>query len=729
MDLLRVPMTGGVNLLADPRNIRDDELVKAGNLVPVKPGVLQTRPAIQISGSIAGVSASNTPLAFRFGPWLDSPMFGLFYQPAAGATNPSVSVVGLTPTGEVLVPAQTLVNYGPAGDLAVRPWIMPFAGRLYFLPGNGAADFAALSIGRGEPAAVPFSFAGSNNDGLRPRVSSAYRNRVVWANFGVGYENTIVFSDNFAPGVVGNDVLAANGRNVTIVSAGDGDEIVGLVEVMLTSVGTPTQSALLVLRRYSSYLVVGEPDQTTGGTSSLEINRMSVAAGCASPWTIVSTPYGVIWAGLDDVWMFRAGQNPYPIGTKLRPALERTPRDLGYKLSASYFNGFYRLALFGEAQVTIDRTSRVLDQWWVDLRRGAPNDADNATWWGPQQFEFTDSTSSTTGGFNVVARDDRPGSVAALYGLEFAVGSDEQNTLAIIKYDTDNSYDNSISPSTLIPYDLDLTIKPDLITKEYDLGDPMVQKIYDGMEANVWASQSGRLLAQGVLDGGAQYTENNLDVTARGFEPGVDTITSDGIPMPRAPQGVAAFDVSRAVGTTVQMRLQGKAGYLVDATNDTFVVKAGPAGNNHAWRATITRGLYPTLSALMDAILVATYVDLTDADEQSLEPITGIGSASRSSEGIVSFTDAGNPGNGNIVFMFAGTTPVTGTAPTAAQIASTARLGVLMGYDTSTDQAYVGDTINVGGLTALLPTYEYTAPIWELNGLGLRLEVIPRRPS
>jgi hypothetical protein len=539
-----------------------------------------------------------------------------------------------------------------------------------------------------------------------------YRNRVVWANFGSNYPNTLVFSDNFTAGTVGNDVLAANGRNVSIVAGNDGDEIVGLAPVMLTAVGTPVESALLVLRRYSSFLVTGEPDQTTGGTNSLAVNAMSVAAGCASPWTIQSTPYGIFWAGQNEVWCFKQGQIPIPIGTKIQPALLRTPRSLSYKLSASYFNGFYRLAVFGEDVGALDYSSGCKDQYWLDLRNGAPPDAASAQWWGPQQYAYQGGSGATRSSTGVMFRDDRPGGSYSLYGFERSDNQGGSLNSAIVRYDSDNVVDVS-NASPNVDYSADLTIKPDLITKEYDLGDPMLQKIYDGMEANVWASQTGRLLAQGVLDGGAQYAETNIDVVATGFGGDSAPIPTTGASMPRSPQAIAAFDTNRKTGTTIQLRVQGQTGYLIDSTNDQIAFEQGPdAADADGQTVEIARGFYSTLTDLLAEIGSKMRASSCNQGSNGLVGIDGEVLTDNNYCTVLCFEDTGQ------------------TSVSQAVKDKTSALFSLLGFSTGANLTNDSlDPLIPWHLTGDMAVWAYNAPIWEINGLGMRLEVIPRRPT
>lgn len=728
MDLLRVPLSGGVNLLTDPRNIRDDEVVKAGNMYSARPGVLQTRKGVgPIAGDLVNMTSSY-PMSAMFGPWVDSPLFFTLF--GIGAPS-NITLYAYTLDGVAAMSPVKIFDFPDNTTDGVRPYSFQYAGRIYFLTGFHTAGTPAYSIGRGETTLTSFAFAGTGNSDLRPRLAVPYRNRIVWANFGTGYENTLVFSDNFKPDTVGNDVLAANGRNVSLVASADGDEIVGMVPIMLTAVGTPVESALLVLRRYSSFLIAGEPDQTTGGTSTLAVNAMSVAAGCISAASIQSTPYGIFWASHDDVWHFQTGQVPRPLGLKIRPALLETPRSIGFRISASYFDGFYRLCLFSEDQPKVS-TAGVWDQYWLDLRDGAPQDAASARWWGPMRYNFyvnnnalSDSGPTAYGGSGVVVRDDRPGGTSSLYGVErnwnTATAPSFPTYGNIVKYDIDTPFDRTINTATSVAWTFDYTIKPDLITKEYDLGDPMLQKIYDGMEANVWASQTGRLLAEGILDGGQAYADTNIDVTARGFEPGVDITTSDGSKMPRAPQAVAAFDSSRSLGTTLQLRLQGQTGYVIDTTSNVFCwLEVTDDGEFVPFSTTIATGLYATLEALLTAIqtgMRAAYV-CSAVQQAVVHNANGTVTISGGVTGTSFFP------NELTIACFDGLGEFS-----QAQVDSTARLLTLLGFNTGANpHNNSGDPLIAAAIPGDMAVWSYNAPIWEINGLGIRLEVIPRRP-
>lgn len=74
---VKVPFSGGVNLFVDPASIRDDQVVLAKNLVPVKPGILGTRPALQWVANILSSPGSDPFIPIRCMPSPIGPEFAL----------------------------------------------------------------------------------------------------------------------------------------------------------------------------------------------------------------------------------------------------------------------------------------------------------------------------------------------------------------------------------------------------------------------------------------------------------------------------------------------------------------------------------------------------------------------------------------------------------------------------------------------------------------------------
>lgn len=457
--IIKLEFTGGVNLLDDPRSIADNELVYAKNVFPTANGKLAKRGAVGFVRDIGGASDGTYPLIAHLPPFPESPAEAIIVsrlvnpanQPAA--TSWTADTVLSVLTGESSVAIQSSLGV----VTAYRPGILSFLNKTYVFPGHPytAAAGKIVQVNAGAATGtelVDFNFAGTGNVGFSPQGACIYRKRMVFWGLGQGYENYLVFSDPYEPTVVGDNCRALNGRAISIANS-DGDRIVACVEIMLAEAGTPAAAALLVLKQYSAYLLQGEPTTVSAAgmdavsTGNLSIARMNVNAGCVSPETICKTPYGLIWAGPDDVWFMPIGGLPYAVGTKIRPALIVTSGSYKYLWHAAYFNGVYRLAI-GAAGQGMDHDSACGEQWWLDLRGGAPQNFREARWWGPQIFNLYYGTETAAviyqAGTRTMVADTRSWKDSALYGVEFAgavSGSYYYSTVSMVNYDRPHHQD------------------------------------------------------------------------------------------------------------------------------------------------------------------------------------------------------------------------------------------------------------------------------------------------
>lgn len=715
-----IDISGGVNLLKDPRRVGANEVVYAQNLVPSDPGVYRTRPAIAFAGQALTPSSGGT---------LATVMDALL-QPILPARGDLVATaifpVGVSSNDTILFSGNSELSITQAtlGVRNLRPWMVTLAGKVFVLGGPGASATARTVEFSVDPSThdllqANFAFAGTGNGAVRPRLVAGYRSRYVWANFGTGYENTLVFSDNFVPGTVGNDVLASNGRNVSLVSTYDGDEIVGVVEVMTSNVGSPAQAALLVLRRRSAFLLTGEPDQTTGGTNSLVVNRLAVDAGCASPWTIVKTPYGTIWASEDDVWLMDVGSVPRPIGIKIRKALRQSPPGLLYRWTAAYFDGFYRLAVYSEGQGPTE-LDPLGEQWWLDLRDGAPRSHADARWWGPMKFFNAVKDADAIQGTRTFMLEGRPGREAALYGLEVGMGQTAgAAAYNFVRYGVssprDSNVDNSDLSTAVISDEIGDEIQIDLITREFDFNEydgisASREKIHDGLEMAVWNSNPGRLIVNAIINGGESTSTTNLDLYNAGFEAGVDQLDAGTSSAARVPQAVAAHPFPRPVGITYQFRIRNQPGYLVTDENDTLTFRR--VDTQVEYRATIAQGLY---------LFIDGSASFANALKSALDAATGL-----------TWTVTYDHTSGIFVFELpAG--PISVEIPlvgdlispnfaTDAEMLENRRILAMLGMATQTD---ITPTLSITGES---PIYQKANSIWEFSSLDALMEVLPRRP-
>lgn len=378
----------GVNLLIHEHDIGDNELTLAENAAPTQVGALTTRKGCQPAMPAYIYNVESEVVAMLPSKADPNRWYFIVYNVNAGAveliTVADLSTWSISGASGATVLATFMSAEEPLADTVCLKY---FNDKIYALVGE-QCPVPGYVVDESDPTNLVVSalvFEGSDNETLKPRLMIPYRLRVVYMGLGVGKESHIVFSDDNAPLTVGDGALAANGRAV-VVGNQDEDRLIGATEVMLSGVGGVPESGLLLLKHGSGYLMVGELDQSTGvGTTDAKLQRFNVDCGCVSQNTIVKTPYGILWAGPDDVWLFQPGQVPIQVGTKIRPRLKANATSSKWRWHAAYFDGFYRLSILADDQ----DDSTILgcgEQWWLDLREGAPKGWGDAKWWGPMVY-------------------------------------------------------------------------------------------------------------------------------------------------------------------------------------------------------------------------------------------------------------------------------------------------------------------------------------------------------
>ena len=295
---------------------------------------------------------------------------------------------------------------------------------------------------------------------FRPRVIGTYRDRLVMANFpdaayGGQRRNGILFSDSLSgsrtnpwnstiapllPGhgtydipIFGSDGVDPMTTRLFLVGE-DGEEIIGCKEISLQQSGAMNQSAYLILKDRSTWLMTGEPlttDELGTVAGDAAFIKQPIEDGCASNETICETPWGIIWAGHEDVYfMPNGGGAPTPIGRRIAKQLLNTPFNLKYLWHASYHDGYYRLAIMAPGQRQEDPVA-MEEEWRLDLRYGPPADWTQARWFGPQVFQPIASPNGEADdiyrGTFIQAVEKRAGFKKELFALQIGAGPSLDN--------------------------------------------------------------------------------------------------------------------------------------------------------------------------------------------------------------------------------------------------------------------------------------------------------------
>lgn len=702
---IALPMSGGVNLFNKPRDIQDSEVVRAKNLVPVIPGRLRTRGASVVQGTVLLVT-NGYPIGLHFLP-ISSPARLIIYTRGSelGGVTQMAAYNGFD-SGESAIASASfgvVTRFSPAS--------IAYGGKVYAFGGFGSSVIGKiLEQDIGGPVHISnFTFSTAGNENLRPCFVGIYRDRFIYANFGPGNESTLVFADPYNPRAIEANILTAIDGDRIPVNPDDGDRIVGGIEILQTGASVATNS-YLVLKEYSAYLLSGEPlESDGGGTDSIEINRMPINCGCSSPDTIVTTPYGILWTGPDDVWFFPEGQLPYRLGTKIRPILQQTPTNVRYRWHAAYHNGFYKLAVHSAGAGPGD-DDRCGEQWWLDLRAGPPPPGPDAwrqaIWWGPQIFNFAQGAPVVGAyGTRCMAVDTNPGSDRQLYGAE----STGDATGYVMSFDSTSSHD-SYDGGSVLQHDFS-QIEAELVTKdmveimsgERLVADAIMEKGLDGIELDAVPSAAGVMAWKWILNQGKTIgAEQTVEVSPQsGLLLGTGvlntvTLTDEFSAVPLDPSP------NRVVGRGIQLQIYSKAGYYIDSTNDLFVVDIEVTTAVYVrFRVPLTRGFYVDVNAL-GAHIIATLNAL----------LTGYGlmvTYSRSA-GIVFTLSVGRELN-------------FGLGHCAAADAEKVRsLAQLLGFS-----LWDGDYEGANSVTATDVVYTKNVPTWEFGGARMLMYPIRRR--
>mgnify|MGYP001605044758 FL=1 len=416
--MARIPLqwSGGVNLLDAPQAIQDNQLVRSKNSYPSQGGLLDKREAVVAVGKVR--VASDGPTAVRpITLFVPDPMLGLdFILHGTTESNGEFLTAVRVDQSDILAAADPEKVYFPDTDGSSGPAsLVNYKGRVVGVVG-GAEGF--IQLNRGADGALTWtrvSFAWPGGDGLpagalakqvqsipvTPKVVCVYLGRLVFANFGLGMENWIVFGDRAAQvgwtnaitappwAIIGNDVLASNGRHFE-VAAIRGQAITGMREIALQSVSDPLQAALLVQTEQMAIVCTGEPAQTfesgfataEGYFASFKAQKVNYEVGLAGPGCMCETLYGLCWAGSGTVWLIPQDSSmPVDVGRLIGPALRDTPPNLRKYWSMAYANRTVFLAIC--TQASVGETDLRIQHWRLDLRHGV----EQAAWYGPQDYE------------------------------------------------------------------------------------------------------------------------------------------------------------------------------------------------------------------------------------------------------------------------------------------------------------------------------------------------------
>jgi len=133
-------------------------------------------------------------------------------------------------------------------------------------------------------------------------------------------------------------------------------------------------SPLLFFTSSRTFMVQGDPFDPNPDVPATLV-ELSSRVGCISHCSIVNTPYGTIWCGIDSIYLVPPGGGyPQDVGWPIADQIRQIPVGVRSQVCATFHKQFYKIAMPAAAGSTLTT------QWWLDLRQGV---TDAPSWWGP----------------------------------------------------------------------------------------------------------------------------------------------------------------------------------------------------------------------------------------------------------------------------------------------------------------------------------------------------------
>lgn len=365
MQELSINLLGGVDRRSDPIATAEGRAHTLKNLYPVQPGLLSKRHGMvehrRVATGWQNVRAAH--LSRVVNGEVIALVKGANSQRLTGATyaNDTYKLIREASYG-----SNDTVLYEHTGDLG-QAQIVDVLNDILLLA-EGLTTPVRVSSPYTSGATV--TWTGTPPAGFAPHLAAVKGQRVVYA-----WGNTLVWSDIGEPYVVGPEFA---------IDPFDKSPITAIARVESSSVSNPSQDVLLVWTHNRCYIVSGDPDETTETNLTVpQCALLYTAGGCVGQHTVVHTKRGVIWCGLDDVWIW-TGNGASRVGMPIVPEILKLPQGLRWKAHAAWNPDYdcYQLALPMDGQ-DITEDYPLGWHWMLDLRA----DFAQPTWFGPQEYK------------------------------------------------------------------------------------------------------------------------------------------------------------------------------------------------------------------------------------------------------------------------------------------------------------------------------------------------------
>ena len=204
------------------------------------------------------------------------------------------------------------------------------------------------------------------------------------------YRDRLLHIDANKPGYLGwsKSFTDSAWESVTNIGVRPDSQLYGMLLHSNANVNVGEQAKVLLAGADSMHLFSGELLGPPFVVGNYRVDALSIRVGCNAPRSMVWTPAGSMWLGLDrEVYMLPFNSNvPVPMGSAIRSlhhtlnGIESIPKAQIQNACAVYHDGFYKLAFASSGQTTNDT------QFWLDITRLHQNkDKLWGPWYGPMK--------------------------------------------------------------------------------------------------------------------------------------------------------------------------------------------------------------------------------------------------------------------------------------------------------------------------------------------------------
>ena len=260
------------------------------------------------------------------------------------------------------------------------------------------------------------------------------------------YQDRLLAIDNTNPGTLtwsaSYDDTPANWIAASSAGVKPDSQLFGMINHSINNSDAGYESAVLLAGANGMYLFKGTDLRTPSTTGDYTIYPLATNIGCNAPRTMVWTPAGTIYLGIDGqvyILPFNASI-PTPIGDKIRSniqgveGIENIPAGQISDACAVYHNGFYKLSVTQSGQ-TVNKI-----QFWLDVTRLSIDEKRMyGPWYGPMTGQSISVFANQDGNGDsgeLMAGEDDPTTGGFVYQVDRVGVYNDSNTSYTVKYQT-----------------------------------------------------------------------------------------------------------------------------------------------------------------------------------------------------------------------------------------------------------------------------------------------------